>query len=195
MAKLIPLPSDSTLTRRAARIYDSSNSVVREDGRNWYSVGHQFCVELSAETNGRYSIEQVAAIVAVLSPRNSWKTNIRDARLLIMAALEGTDYPTNIVALNANRAKAIRILSGEDPFTVVKGPKVTAFWRNLFRDPYHVTVDVWILRAFGITDREAPTARQYRALSKAITRAAELRGETPSTMQAIIWIAVRGSAV
>lgn len=194
MAKLVSLPTDRTLTARVLRQYDRTDSIVRGDGRDWYAIGHQFCVDLAAETDGRYSIEQIAGIVAVLSPRNSWNSNMRDARKLVIAALAGDEWPTNLVALNANRIKAIRILCDEDPFVVVSGPKVTAFWRNLCGDPSHITIDVWIMRALGF-DIEVPTPRMRRAIDKAVRRSAELRNETPSAMQAIIWIAARGSAI
>lgn len=191
MPKLAPIPHRGTLTRRILRAYDSATDAQRETGRDWYSNAQKWVQATSSEFS--MDTETVAAILAVLSPRCDWSDNLIDARTMIETAHDETagEYPP-VTALGANRDKAAYILNGADPNEIVRGPKVSTFWRNLLGDPDAVTIDSWAMRAVGMPD--VPTPRTHREVESAYRRAAKLRNETPSAMQAIVWVVTRGKA-
>jgi hypothetical protein len=75
----------------------------------------------------------------------------------------------------------------------LRADKTNAFARAIAGDDNAVVVDVWMTRAAGL-DRDAPTAVQYREISSAVRSLAREWGVSPRTMQALVWIMVRGRA-
>ncbi|HSE45860.1 MAG TPA: hypothetical protein VLA89_11105, partial [Gemmatimonadales bacterium] len=124
-----------------------------------------------------------AALLAVLSPRAHWSVNVRWARRVARQPMARVSTP-------ANRRKAWRIRLGERPAAVLGGLKVRAFWRAIAGDPEAAVIDVWMTRAMGLP--YPLSDRQYSEAADAITRAAEIVGETTRDFQAIVWMQVRG---
>jgi hypothetical protein len=80
-------------------------------------------------------------------------------------------------------------------FNGLRGAKTNAFARAIAGDPNAVVVDVWMCRAAGL-GKDAPNATEYRAIADAIRSIAATRtvNMAPATLQALLWIIVRGKA-
>lgn len=169
---------------RLLSIYSAASGDVVEAGRLWYPGAENVIADLSREFSlGR---PRVAAIVAVLSPRQRWRKNIEGARHV----LEGEAWRAPGYA--ENRAKAEALLAGAPIEQIVGGEKVTSFWANLIGSRTAVTVDVWAQRAaLGYYHRHQPKRSRYRRLVSIYRAAAETVGETPREFQSIVWNAIR----
>ena len=77
-------------------------------------------------------------------------------------------------------------------FAALKGLKTNSFAKAIAGDEQAVVIDVWMLRAVGI-EKKTPNQTQYWELVEAVKKTAFDFGMTPRTMQALIWIVVRGS--
>jgi thermostable 8-oxoguanine DNA glycosylase len=78
-------------------------------------------------------------------------------------------------------------------FSALNGLKTNSFAKAIAGDENAVVIDVWMLRAVGI-EKKTPSQSGYKELAKAVTTVATKYGMTPRSMQALIWIVVRGSA-
>jgi hypothetical protein len=78
-------------------------------------------------------------------------------------------------------------------FKALNGQKTNAFAKAIAGDENAVVIDVWMLRAVGI-EKKSPSQSLYNELAKAVTATATMYGMTPRSMQALIWIIVRGNA-
>ena len=79
-------------------------------------------------------------------------------------------------------------------FDALKGDKTNAFARAIAGDHDAVVIDVWMIKAAGMDGKKGVNKTQYRELADAVREVAALRGLTPRTCQALIWIVKRGSA-
>lgn len=98
---------------------------------DWYAVQHE-AIRLMAQRTGR-SVEQIAGVLAAISPGMRWETSLIWAGKLERlhargGRLTGVRVPTYS---RANVRKAWAILNGDDPGSILSGPKVTAFYRLL----------------------------------------------------------------
>lgn len=118
------------LTRNITSTYRAATGAERAEGKSWYATAREVAVSLDPGNPVK-----AAAVIAVLSPRLAWHKNVK-------AAGEAYAGLTPRV-LGANANKALRILSGENPDTVVSGPKVRAFWHAIVNpgDPRAIVVD------------------------------------------------------
>lgn len=169
---------------RLLSIYSAASGDVVEAGRLWYPGAENVIADLSREFSlGR---PRVAAIVAVLSPRQRWRKNIEGAR----AVLEGE--PWRAPGYDSNRDKAVALAAGAPLEAIIGGDKVTSFWANLIGSRTAVTVDVWAQRAaLGYYHRHQPKHGRYARLVSIYRAAAEAAGETPREFQSIVWNAIR----
>lgn len=191
------LPSQTTMVRRALRLYRSATPATIAAGESWYRAAQDAAAAIFPERP-----DIAAGVIAALSPRCQWTTNVRWARAVVHAALSGQECPR--VSTMDNRRAAWRIANGADPLNVLNGPKVSRFYRNIMADMSCATVDVWMMRAL-LTDSEiprnakgemqAPGRRMYRALESALQRAAQIAGTSAAMLQAVLWILARGRAV
>ena len=154
---------------------DSADDAMIEQGKNWYRDARAFSQWL-AETYD-VSLEQSAGVVAVLSPRVDWDTNMRTAIAVFANVRAGTGTISailaepGIVAYGANVEKALRILADGagycdagkecpkrrgmvDTCAPIHGPKVSAFYRAILGHDIG-TIDVWACRAATIAPLEA----------------------------------------
>lgn len=190
------LPSQTTMVRRLLRLYRSATPAVVAAGESWYTAAQDAAAQIYPERP-----DIAAGVIAALSPRCQWVTNVRWARAVVHAANTGQECPR--VSTEDNRAAAWKIAQGAAPLSVLNGPKVSRFYRNIMADMDCATVDVWMMRAL-LTDAEiprnrkgemiAPRGRMYRMLEAAIQRAAAIAGISAAMMQAICWILIRGRA-
>jgi len=123
-----------------------------------------------------------AALLAATSPRKQIKANFDLAMRIYRAHINGEPW---------QRIKGIveRALSGQP----LSGNKVRAFYENLVGNPDAVTIDVWVMRHFGI-DKKTLSDREYAELSNKIRKTAKKEGLTPAEYQAIIWTLERRKA-
>ena len=193
MARTTPIDAETvdSYTERILGTYDGADGETVAAGLAWYGRAESTIAGM-AQTYG-VTRDAAAGVVAVLSPRSRWSTNLQWAEA-ILAARGNPEAPA--VSTTANRAKAWSIANGADPETVVNGPKVSAFWANLRGDSSYVTVDVWAARAAGIpmAEGEYLTRTDMRELQAAYRQAAERRGIPVAHLQAVVWVAVRGNA-
>jgi hypothetical protein len=173
-------------------------------GLRWYDNAYAIAEELARESDLMKSgdmlrpirgwsltVRQCAGIIAALSPRCQWASNVAGARAMVRAAMMGEPEPV-VAGTRGNRRKAWRIANGADPDAVLSGPKVRAFWANICGDVEAVTVDVWAARAAeGHANDQAPVRRRYELVSEAYRRAARRFGLTPRDAQAAVWTIYR----
>lgn len=182
-----------TVADRIMAVWDRATAADIEAGAQWYPKAGAFVDALAAKVNATrvepLSREHVAAVVAHLSPRTSWKRNLEGAEALLM-----TGRAPGCIGANVDRALAA--LADPEPLKTFNGPKTAAFVHNILGDEERVTVDVWAVRiALGDrADAEQILSRVgvYAALEYAYQLAARRAGVAPSTMQAATWVVARG---
>ena len=172
-------------TKNIIAVYNRASAAELEDGLTWYPNAHDIANQL-----GNGDVKFGAALLAVTSPMQKWDRNVKVA---FHAVEYGDPYP----GMRQTMDKVSRLLSGENPDTVVSGQKVTSFYNNIV-DPYgpHVTID---RHAYDIavgkrhTDKTRPSIGKgiYNALSKAYVEAANELGIAPLALQAITWVVWR----
>jgi hypothetical protein len=156
-------------------------------GKQWYKDRNLEVHKLSAETG--YSPEQCAGVIAVLSPMVEWSLNIKYTRnfLKFKGKWKGPGF-------NINRKKALSILKGN--LEVIRGPKVTAFYKTLL-NPEHIipTIDTQMIAAFwkGIAYRDdykvvQQSDKRLEPIRQAVVEIAKENNWKVSECQAIIWI-------
>jgi hypothetical protein len=205
----------TAMVRRITRAYRASTAAHRAAGLGWYAEAWRVANEIAEglvgagvwtswdERTRDALARQVAGVIAALSPRCQWSTNVVWARAVMFAAWNGLDMPA--VSTKPNRRTAWRIANGEHPLTalgtlsptgrVISGHKVRAFWANICGDVTAVTVDIWAIRA--AMGAHAPAdgsinAALYELTADAYRRAAAILGITPRECQAAVWVHTRG---
>lgn len=192
--------SVGAMANRIGRWLDRATPEQVESGKAWYCTARTFASEL-AETSP-YTLEQVAGVIAVLSPQCNWEQNKIGAWKVVALHENGSspDLLLDYTGYRANILKAWRVLDGDD--TAVRGPKVTAFRDAILGDLSTPVIDVWASRtarskernlAFAFRDDESPGRVEMRAMQEAYRRAAAARGLAPGEAQAIAWQSIRES--
>jgi hypothetical protein len=130
-------------------------------------------------------MEVAASVVSAFSPRVTWAHNKAKAAQYAQG-ITPRGLRSHVVA--ADRC----VVEG---FNGLRGLKTNAFARAIAGDPNAVVVDVWMCRAAGL-GKDAPNATEYRAIADAITAIAGTPtvNMAPATLQALLWIIVRGKA-
>lgn len=152
-----------------------------EQASKWY-VDAERIAEQVARNLGK-TLEVGATVVSAFSPRERWSVNVARA-IQFSLGEEVTCLKNNIVM--ANNALTMG-------FSALKGMKTNAFAKAIAGDEQAVVIDVWMLRAVGI-EKKTPSQSGYNELVSAVKTVAFEFGMTPRSMQALIWIVVRGSA-
>lgn len=160
---------------------DGATPYEWEQAAQWYNDAQTVAYDVASRR--KVTLEIGAAIVSSFSPRVPWSRNVA----LALAFADGGDTP----GLANNRRMAEESLV--HGFDALKGPKTNAFARAIAGDEDAVVIDSWMCRAAGI-GRDAPSVVQYRRIADAIVTLARRHGVSPRTMQALIWIRVRGKA-
>lgn len=184
--------------------FDGTRPRDRREYKVWYAKERLTCRKIARDFG--ITVRQAAGIVAAYSQNNDWEGNIRDVRTFLA-------NPTNH-GLALAYGPSLRILQGERPLDVLAADgvkyaqksgrmigfardpfKLRNFYRALCGDPDALTMDRWAARAADPTLTNPKNEREYNALCEDYREAARLRRQRPADMQAIVWCAVRGSAV
>ena len=150
----------------------------------WYTEAGTFAQSLRT-LRPEWSLEVSASVVSAFSPRVTWAHNKAKA----LAFAQGEEPK----GLRSHVAAAKRCTV--EGFNGLRGPKTKAFARAIAGCTDAVVVDVWMCRAAGL-GKDAPTAVEYIAIADAIRTIAATPTVcmAPATLQALLWIIVRGKA-
>lgn len=132
----ISIPSDRIIRRNIWSALLSASDQEIHDGLSFYPGAYGLCRLFALAHNT--TPQHVAGIYAALSPMNTWDTNVTNT-LDVLRLGELAKCNTS----HTNKAKAINILYGHDPLSILKGRKVTAFYRAISNpnDDTHIPVD------------------------------------------------------
>lgn len=185
-------------------VYHSATPAEREHGTSWYAAANAFAKSLD------FHYVSAAGVIAALSPRQHWDVNKRLARLaydlkgydvsVIVNDVPGGNY---LPTFNVNARKALAIVNGADPFTVVTGQKTRAFMLNIAY-PFDVTGVTIDKHAADVAEgrysmyqknnkplNPIPNKSAYLKYVNAYLTAARECAILPHVMQATTWIAWR----
>lgn len=140
------------------------------NGVDWYPAANHAAQIMAS----RYSVtlEMAVGVIAALSPNNAWERNLIDADSMIRAySAGGRDAADSIKVgtYNANKTKALAILSGDDCLQVLGGLKVRAFYDCILAGD-SVCVDghayaIWTGGYIPTTKTPKITPKLYKAIS------------------------------
>jgi len=171
-----------TVVRRILRTFDAATASDVESGATWYDEAGDLARTLADRHN--LSVEEVAGVIAALSPRTTWSRNVAGT----LALLEhGGDEARRFGCIGANVDRAEGVLNG----IALRGPKTRAFAANIAGDREAVTVDVWAARVADLDEELLGRKGAYDAVAHAYRLAARRRGVDPATIQATTWIVAR----
>lgn len=166
---------------------------------HWYHMAHEDIEFLAAKHDVALPI--VAAIVAVLSPGNTWNMNLAAADYLLAGRalrLSPEEVTKGVTSFPANAKKALAMLraAGTD---ALNGPKVEPFFMQLV-DPENnqnfATIDghminLWLGVDLGVKGAPHLTRAEHAELRKDLDAAAQLfSGSKPvhtQELQALLW--------
>ena len=160
------------------------------EARHWYA--HSLNA-IKAKYGANWTL--FARILAATSPLKSVQENCRIAQRVynfIGVSTDITDLLTGFVAHDLNIG---RINKGEE----LSGRKVKSFYCALIGDPNAVTVDRWIMRAYGLD--KAPTKLDYDCIEYNVRNVLTVEHNrrfdiplSPAQVQACLWAGVRKRA-
>ena len=199
--------SDVPLWRNIMAVYDGTSDLERLRGLQWYERAWDFSRAL-AETHWHHGTQrrtiQAAGIVAALAQNTGWDRNVELALATFKAKgeLNGGTFQTV-------RDKCGRIFKGEDPYAVLSGPKITAFFACIAaqgncddvcvdRHATHIAYGrILENRERNQALRQTQSRNGYEAVASAYRIACQHINRrdhaklTPARLQAITWVAWR----
>ena len=167
-----------------------------EAGAQWYQVAHDTCVALDGVRPWR-----IAGMIAALSPGLEWNRNV-----LAAIEVEKTgDTSLTYYGQNIRKSRLIKNIwyrDETDPLKVLKGNKVTAFYRAILNptDKHAVTViDSHMASSYcGVKfqwhDKQLAHLSKkhvYNKINDAMIQASSVAGVHPHTFQATVWLVWR----
>lgn len=167
------------------RVYREATPEEAEYWGKWYHNA-QSDVEALAAHYG-LPFEQVAAVVAALSPGNKWAGNLRAADDVLSGNYRTNAYPNALV-------KARQILETGDT-SIIQTPKVWVFYQSLL-DPDAVSaqmvldghaINIWRGAKTPLKGLKAPTTAERAQMLADYQRAAETLGVPVQAVQATTW--------
>lgn len=156
-------------------------------GRSWYKNTNLQVHKLANETG--YTPEQVAGVIAVLSPMVEWTLNLRSA----VRFLKSNGKAKGIPGFASNRRKAREVLRGN--LDAVRGPKVRAFYETMLNPDHEFPViDTQMIAAFyeSVAYRDdlkvvSQSEKRKAPIYEAVRTLASERGWTIAETQAVLW--------
>jgi len=179
--------------KRIVKAWHSATTSDLEAGLAWYDRARAHAEVIHP------NVLIGAGVIAALSPRCEWSLNKRWAQTICDAAIAGSSCPSGVHTF-AMRSKAWKIARLANPtveqiVTILNGPKITRFFRNIIGDTSAVTIDVWAQRiATGKDSSTPPKGAMYLTLERAYQLAAEQIGVPARDVQAATWVNIRGAA-
>src|SRR5690349_19014081 len=203
-AAVCNLPSHDVMVDNIIRTYRRATIEQIHAGYAWYREAQDFCRTLATATD--YPVRAIAGVIAALSPQSSWAQNKENARVAVDVHYMVGSCDSISLHTKAQMCKVGRILDGETPESVLRGPKESAFSRNIQGDYSLATVDRWAFKtATGVAlpDINPVTGKPlggigkgaYKRIHAAYVEAAAILGIPVAILQAIVWIVERGSAI
>lgn len=178
------LPTQDTIVLRILKTWWKATASDIEAGARWYPKAGELATSLATREVPR---ENVAAVIAALSPRTSWERNIAGAVALLKS---GPQAARDLGCIGRNVETARR--AKREGFAALNGPKTSAFARNIAGDREAVTVDVWAMRVADLDEDKLGRKGVYDAIAHCYRLAARRVGVDPATMQATTWVVARG---
>ena len=171
------------------------------EGRFWYEQGARALFEYVGGDIEKY--DKITQLIALYSANKAVVANLT-------VALQGWNEFISgkpITAGGGLQAEKANRLMYENDKSALGDQKVWSFYQNMMHpidparvDPDAVTVDIWMMRAFGYEPKydkngkkksEVPTRAQYRFISGEVQRIAKKLGWRPYEVQAAIWVAAK----
>jgi hypothetical protein len=191
MAKHFDLEVMTTLI---TAVLENATSNEIENGRNWYPIARQFCLDLAKKYHVK--LEVVTAVTSALSPGNNWDKNQADVKALFKRPL---DFTTS--TYKKNKIKALKFYHGRLIPSVAYGQnnwsKTACFFDNISNPTSSklVTLDRHASRVchgYNLTPNEAilyvNTKPKYSLTSQAFRIVASQAKLRPLECQAITWL-------
>lgn len=154
--------------------------------RFWYEQSGQALLDIT--NNNKEDADKLAQVIAITSPGTPVEPNFNYALQAYYQYAAGETVKTGRFPEKMSE-KIINVFEGKD----WGGRKTNEFYNNIMRviDPSRtqgVTVDVWMVRAFGF-DTDAPTPAQYSFVENEVQKISNQLGWEPQQVQAAIWTA------
>jgi hypothetical protein len=181
---------NATRTRAIDSFFDLLSRSTVDDlhaAETWYAEARSFAESLRV-IRPQWTLEVSASVVSAFSPRVTWGHNkakaLQYAQGVMPKGLRSHIYAADRCAVWG--------------FSGLRGPKTNAFARAIAGDDNAVVVDVWMCRAAGL-GKDAPNKTEYRAIADAIRDMSKVLSAehffiSPATLQALLWIVIRGKA-
>ena len=158
---------------------------------DWYREAFDTCLQLAGEFD--LPVNDVAWVVATLSPHLSWHFNLQSA-ISFLSSWRGIPYHYTNCAYGRQTYKCELYMLGELS-GLPTGRKVHAFYHNLLLDYSHVTIDrhAWRIAYLGARGLEKESGDgefgdvDFRVCVKAYRTVAEQLNITPALLQSIVW--------
>lgn len=166
-------------------IYNEATPEEKEYWGKWYHNAKKEVEELAAKYNVDFFV--TAALVAVLSPGNRWRTNLIAAEKMLSGVEKINAYPKQLVRAN-------QILKTGD-VSLVTGPKVTVFFKSLI-DPVSVeqdmvldghAINIWRGAKTNLKGLKNPVGKERELMIKDYQTAAKQLGVSVQAIQAVTW--------
>jgi len=181
-----------TVSDRLFSLLASATRLDYQAANAWYTEANAFAATLCV-VRPEWNMEVSCSVVSAFSPRVTWGHNKAKA----------FQYAQGITprGLRSHIAAADRCVL--DGFDGLRGAKTNAFARAIAGDKDAVVVDVWMCRAAGLVHargakvgmpKDAPNKTEYRAIAQAVRNVAASNNMDAATMQALLWIIIRGKA-
>ncbi len=184
-------PDNTTLRNNIIDWYTHATATQVLDGSDWYERALEWCT-IAAIKYG-YSVDVVAAVVAVISPNTKWHINLIMAESLLMGLRERYDGKA-FSGYGNNHQKARDIIRTGEVTPYVKGPKVIRFYQAILGYDTWPVIDSWAVRAATNDMSLNGPGACYDAIAKAYTDVADYIKMNVHDLQAIVWAVVRESA-
>ena len=175
-------------------VYSTTDSISRKQGASAYQ-SYREVIEPVCERFG-FSLVQGCGVFSAISPNND-EEGCRSGLQTLMSAYRSnlSENQIGVRTYHPNRAKAWRILAGEEPLEVLGGPKTRSFFRALTGDDTAVVVDghifaVWIGQRITL-DEAKMNEVTYRRIEGDIRSLAPIAHVSPSCFQAVTWFSWR----
>jgi len=184
------------IVARFRNAYRAASRKERREAINWYRDANQLAQDIARAHEG-VSVDTAARVIAVISPRLSWGSNVACAHAIVAHWEREQNWEDlKIQALPKNIEKAFLILDGRPEF--LRGPKVNAFYENIISSGQSgpPTIDNWMIRiATGARERiyhNTPTKAQREAIESALREACKRYSRIAlANFQAVIWVSFR----
>lgn len=189
-------------TSNVVAYYESAPESVKAEGASWYSGKAAELACSILDVCPELSMDQIAAVIAVCSPRTRWAQQVNNTAAFLRHILDGGSvYSAPKCSLYYNAMEKAALVALYEDWSAVRGDKVRAFFENIRGNEGVVTLDVWAIRA-ALGRDDMPEAevdhwtrgRGRLVLEAAYHRAAAEQNETPAALQAVVWVQVRGKA-